>query len=114
MNLKIIFFPIDLNNEAQNEQNLTICELIESKFQMKSLKNTSKESNEFYNNYLDRIQKHQQKKIKKEMVVQIDKKIKLISAFLINTEHYQTDKKCLIVIRVKKKKISFVIYFILA
>lgn len=112
MNLKIHYLPIDnSHSEIILQENKKISELIESKLEMRFNNEENLDSNDFYNRYLDIIQKNQQKKVKKDYFFVVEKRIKLIPALIITTEHYQTCSKCLILIRVKLYNFFFFYLF---
>lgn len=103
--MRVTYSPIEIKEETLLDMIKSSSEIISQK-NMKMQKNKKErkeieiDRQETYANYLDIIQKHLQKKQRKDFFLQIDKKVKLISPFNIITENYQYCMKAIILIRV--------------
>ena len=106
MSIKIVCSQVDLKPEVIADEIRTNTALIAKKFRkmsrmdLRKKEGEIKQSDDIYGKYLDIIQRHLLKKQKKDFSINVEKKVRLISPFSIQTENHQNCMKEIILIRV--------------
>ena len=106
MSIKIVCSQVDLRPEVIADEIRTNTSLVAKKFRKMSRMDLRKKEadakpcDDIYGKYLDIIQRHLLKKQKKDFSVNVEKKVRLISPFSIQTESHQNCMKEIILIRV--------------
>ena len=106
MSLKINYSQVDLKEDMIYEEMRKSAQLVAwknrsmSKSELKN-KTTEPKGEDIYTKYLEIIQRHILKKQKKDLFINVEKRVKLIAPFLITTENYQNCMKAIVLIRVR-------------
>jgi len=105
LSLKITFSQVDLKEDLIDEEMRKSAQLVAwknksmSKSELKK-KETEPKGEDVYTKYLEIIQRHILRKQKKDQWINVEKRVKLITPFLITTENYQNCMKAIVLIRV--------------
>ena len=114
MSIKIMCSQVDLRSDVITDEIRTNTALNGRKSRKMSRQDLRKKDPEIkntediYGKYLEIIQRHILKKQKKDFMVNVEKRVKLIAPFIIQTENHQNCMKQILLIRVHSFSFSLI------